>query len=85
MTLPSVIIDIGAKERVAGLAYVTISRGGKLSDLMIESATLDRLNAVKKIQHRLDEERRLDGICESTITRFRDINKKFSCNLQHIT
>ena len=48
LTLPSVIIDIGAKERVAGLAYVTISRGGKLSDLMIESATLDRLNAVKK-------------------------------------
>ena len=42
------IIDIGAKERVAGLAYVTTSRGGKLSDLMIESATLDRLNAVKK-------------------------------------
>ena len=48
LTLPNVIIDIGAKVSVADLAYVAISRVGNLSDLIIEPTTLDRLNAVKK-------------------------------------
>ena len=73
LTLPNAIIDIGAKENVAGLAYVAISRVGKLSDLIIEPTTSERLNAAKKtkkFQYRLDEEKRLGEICKSTITRF---------------
>ena len=50
LTLLSAIIDTGAKESVAGLAYVAISRVVKLSDLIIDPNTLDRLNAVKKKQ-----------------------------------
>ena len=78
LTLVSAIIDTGAKESVAGLVYVVISRVVKLSDLIIDPNTLDRLNAVKKkpkkTQHHLDEIRRLGKNCKSTITRFRYIH-----------
>ena len=70
LTLPNAIIYIGAKENVAGLVYVAISRVGKLSDLIIEPTTSDRLNAVKKIkkfQYSLDEETRLGEICNHKI------------------
>ena len=63
LTLPNTIVDIGAKESVAGLAYVVISTVGKLSDLIIEPTTLDILNAVKKkknFQYQLDEENKLN-------------------------
>ena len=63
LTLPNTIVDIGAKESVAGLAYVAISTVGKLSDLIIEPTTLDILNAVKKkknFQYQLDEENKLN-------------------------
>ena len=76
LTLPNAIIDIGAKESVADLAYVAISTVGKLSDLITEPTTLDILNAVKKkknFKYQLDEENRLNEICKSFITRFRDI------------
>ena len=75
LTLPNAIIDIGAKESVSDLAYVAISTVGKLSDLIIEPTTLDILNAVKKknFKYQLDEENRLNEICKSFITRFRDI------------
>lgn len=59
LILSNAIIDIRAKDSVAGLAYVAISKVGRLSDLIIEPTTLDRLNAVKKtknFQYRLDEE-----------------------------
>lgn len=48
LTLPSVIIDIAARGNIAALAYVAISRVGKLSELIIETTTLDSLNADKK-------------------------------------
>ena len=51
LTLPNAIVDVGAKESVAGLAYVAISTVGKLSDLIIEPTTLDILNAVKKVKN----------------------------------
>ena len=59
LILSNAIIDIRAKDSVAGLAYTAISRVGKLSDLIIEPTALDRLNAVKKtknFQCCLDEE-----------------------------
>ena len=77
LALPNAVIDIGTQESIAGLAYVAIARVGKLSDLIIEPTTLDRLNAVKKaknFQYRLDDKKRFDEICKSTITRFRDLH-----------
>ena len=61
LTIPNAVIDVGPKENVAGLAYVAISRVRKLSDLIMEPTTLDRLNAVrqtKNFQCRVNEHER---------------------------
>ena len=47
LTIPRAVIDLGLKEEVAGLAYVAISRVRKLSDLVIEPTSHERLTAVK--------------------------------------
>ena len=47
LTLSKAIIDIGRTEKVAGLAYVTLSRVKALSDLLIEPTSHERLLAVK--------------------------------------
>ena len=48
LTLSKVVVDLGPKEKVAGLAYVAISRVRKLSDLILLPLTLERLTAVQK-------------------------------------
>ena len=48
LTLSKAWIDIGPSEKVAGLAYVALSRVRALNDLVSEPITLERLNTVKK-------------------------------------
>ena len=61
LTLTKAWIDLGAKEKVSGLAYVAISRVRSLSDLVIEPMTLERLQAVRNsssfVLRRREEER----------------------------
>lgn len=42
------LIDLGHSEKVAGLTYVALSRVRKLSDLVIEPMTFDRLCLLQK-------------------------------------
>ena len=65
LTIPRAVIDLGLNEKVAGLAYVAISRVRKLSDLVIEPTSHERLTAVKlssNFAFRLQEEARLDAL-----------------------
>jgi hypothetical protein len=45
--LDSAHIDLGLNEKAAGLTYVALSRVRKLTDLVIEPMTFERLSAVK--------------------------------------
>ena len=49
LTLSKTIVDLGLVEKVAGLAYVALSRVKCLTDLLIEPTSHERLLAVKKI------------------------------------
>lgn len=56
---------MGHSERVAGLTYVALSRVRKLSDLVIEPMTFDRLRSLQKTSNykfRLIEEERLNTL-----------------------
>ena len=71
LTLSKAWIDLGTTEKVAGLAYVALSRVRKLDDLVIEPMTLERLCAIKKSSNYkfwLKEESRLKSISDQTIT-----------------
>ena len=65
LTLSKAEIDIGKSEKVAGLAYVAISRVKKLEDLLLIPCTLERLKAVCKSSnflYRVAEEERLNQL-----------------------
>ena len=49
LTLSKAWIDLGSSERTLGITYVALSRVKKIQDLVIESVTLERLQAVKKL------------------------------------
>ena len=70
LTLNKAWIDLGTSERVAGLAYVALSRVRRLDDLLIEPMTLERLQAVKissNYKFRLQEETRLNLLSHDTL------------------
>ena len=61
--------DLGLSEKVAGLAYVAVSRVRNLSDLLIEPTSHDRLVAVQNSSnfiYRCTEEKRLDRLDQET-------------------
>jgi len=65
LTLTNAWIDIGKSERTPGISYVAISRVKTLSSCIIEPMTFERLKSLKKspgLQHRLQEENRLDKL-----------------------
>ena len=47
LTLSKAIVDLGPSEKVAGLAYVALSRVTSLYNLMVEPTSFERLTAVK--------------------------------------
>ena len=62
LTLNKAWIDLRPAEKVAGLAYVALSRVRRLHDIVIEPMTLERLQAVQKTsnyKYHLKEESRL--------------------------
>ena len=70
LTLKKSWVDLGPSENVAGLAYVALSRVRKLSDLVIEPMSFERLQSIKKTsdyKFRLLEEARLDILTEKTL------------------
>lgn len=65
LTLTNAWIDIGKNEKTPGISYVAISRVKTLSSCIIEAMTFDRLTSLKNssgLQHRLQEENRLDKL-----------------------
>ena len=67
LTLKKSWVDLGPSENVAGLAYVALSRVRKLSDLVIEPMSFERLQPIKKTSNykfRLSEEARLNILAE---------------------
>lgn len=70
MTIHKSRIDLGTSERVACLTYVALSRVCKISDLVIEPVTFDRLHSLKKTsnyKYRLLEEARLERLAQDTL------------------
>ena len=71
LTLNKAWIDLGTTEKVAGLAYVALSRVKCLDDLIIEPMTLERLCAVKNSSNYkflLLEEQRLHSLAQQTLS-----------------
>ena len=69
LTLDKAWIDLGASEKCIGLAYVAVSRVRKLSDMIIEPMTFERLQAVKKskdFEYRKIEEEKIAELAEMT-------------------
>ena len=70
LTLKKSWVGLGPSENVAGLAYVALSRVRKLSDLVIETMSFERLQSIKKTsnyKYRLLEEARLNILAEKTL------------------
>ena len=70
LTLSKAWIDLGTAERVAGLAYVALSRVKHLDDLVVKPMTSERLCAVKKSSNykfRLKEEVRSESLYQQTL------------------
>ena len=69
LTFSKAIIDLGRTEKVAGLAYVALSRVKALSDLLIEPTSHERLLAVKlsnNFIYRRKEEARIQELDKLT-------------------
>ncbi|EXX54639.1 ATP-dependent DNA helicase PIF1-like [Rhizophagus irregularis DAOM 181602=DAOM 197198] len=65
LTLQKAIIDLGDKEFIAGLSFVVISRVRTLKDILFKPFNFERLQRIKeckRLQERLDEEKRLNSI-----------------------
>ena len=65
LTISKAIVDLGPTEKIAGLAYVSLSRVQKLTDLLIEPTSHERLVAVRKsanFKYRLKEEESLQQL-----------------------
>ena len=74
LTLKKAWVDLGKSEKVAGLAYVAISRVKSLNDVVIEPMTLERLHAIKKLSNykfRILEQQRLTTLSDETIDSFK--------------
>ena len=74
LTLKISWIDLGPSEKVAGLTYVALSRVRRLSNLVIEPMTFDRLHSIKKTsnyKYRLVEEARLEALAKQTLHNYR--------------
>lgn len=70
LTLKNVWVDLGPSEKAAGMTYVALSRASKITDIVIEPMTFDRLRAVKKtsnFKYRILEENRLRQLAEKTM------------------
>ena len=71
LTLDKAWIDLGITERFIGLAYyVAVSRVRKLTDLIIEPMTLERLRDIKNknnYKYRIAEEERLQSLAKLTM------------------
>ena len=75
LTLKNYWIDFGPSEKVAGLTYVALSRVRKLSNLVIEPMSFDRLPSIKKTsnyRYRLLEEIRLNTLAKKTLENYRN-------------
>ncbi|CAG8524908.1 8090_t:CDS:10, partial [Racocetra persica] len=62
LTLPKAVIDLGSKEFLAGLLFVTISRVCTINGLIFKAFNFEKLQHIKKyrrIQERKDEEKQL--------------------------
>ena len=67
LTLKKSWVDLGPSEKVAGLAYVALSSVRKLTDVVIEPMSFERLHSIKKTSNykfRLLEEARLNILAE---------------------
>lgn len=49
LTLPKAWVNIGKSEQTLSITYVGLSRVKKLSSLVVEPVTFDRLKSIKKI------------------------------------
>jgi len=75
LTLKNCWIDFGPSEKVAGLTYVALSRVRRLSNLVIEPMSYDRLHSIKKTsnyKYRLLEKTRLNTLAQKTFEKYRD-------------
>ena len=69
MTLQKAWADIGKSERTTGITYVAISRVKRLSSLVIEPMSFQRLCSIKMsptFKYRLQEQQRLDRLADAT-------------------
>ena len=69
LTLEKAWIDIGPRERTAGMTYVAISRVKILDSSVIEPMSFERLKTIKNasnFQFRLQEEERLSMLANNT-------------------
>ena len=72
-TLEKAVIDLGDRERTAGLIFVALSRLRHLNDLLVKPMTFKRLETISKskvIHTRIHEEERLQKIHNSTELQF---------------
>ena len=78
-TLNDVWVDLGPTEKVAGLTYVALTRVRKISNLVIEPMSYDRLKCVNKTsnyKYRLLEEMRLNTLHQKTVSRLEQKTQK---------
>ena len=74
LTLPKAWVNIGKSEQTLGITYVGLSRVKKLSSLVVEPMTFDRLKSIKKnnsLKYRQQEEKRLNQLFERTKNLFK--------------
>jgi len=69
LTLDKIVVDIGKKEFSSGLTYVACSRVRCIKDLLFiprfPYSRLSNLSKSQRLQERLIEDNRLQGMCES--------------------
>ena len=71
MTLSKAWVDIGKSEKTVGKTYVALSRVKKLSSLIVEQMSFERLEKIKSavtFQYRLQEQERLQRLADDTAT-----------------
>ena len=71
MTLSKAWVDIGKSERTVGMSYVALSRVKRLSSLIVEPMSFERLQKIRSaatFQYRLQEQERLQRLADETAT-----------------
>lgn len=71
-TLEQAVVDIGKREFSVGMTYVAFSRVKSIHGLLIQPATKDRytnIGKLKGLKQRLAEEKRLERLCQQTMSR----------------